>query len=153
MTPILAVPFGNSSELLAESASLISTASESSSTERSALAANIEITRDSTGATSSPAGRLIRVSSTGSGTSARGGSTPFGERGTRIRTWVPRPGPPLISKLSVSAAISGRPRRRLRCSTSASGRMPSPKSRTLTTRQSSSGHAATSSGPSPSSPR
>ena len=129
----------------AEIASLSRKASESSSTERSARVANIETTRERIGASSSPAGSEIFVSVPASGAGVA--PAPFGDSGTRIVTSVPRPGAPLSSKLLVSAAISGSPRRRLRCSMSASGRIPEPKSRTVTARQPSSGQASTSSSP------
>ena len=133
----------------AEIASLSRTASESSSTERSARVANIEITRERIGA-EQLAGRQVDpgpvVDLAASG--GRLGARRWREIGTLIRTSVPWPGAPLISKLRVSAAISGRPRRRLRRSTSASG--PDPRAVVAHARPratSSSRQASTSSGP------
>ena len=124
-TAIRAVPFGNSSGLCAESASPIRTASDSSSTERSARGGeHRDHPREHRGQQLARGHRYPRPPRPIRDGRRPGAVGPFGESGIRIVTSVPRPGPPLISKLSVRAAISGRPSRRLSRSTSASGPDP-----------------------------
>ena len=92
------MPSGKPSVPPAEIASVSRTASESSSTERSARVANIDTTRERIGASSAPAGRLIRVSSAAAGRLL----AVLRWRANGILSWtsVPWPAAPLSSKLA-----------------------------------------------------